>query len=839
MRARRRRLARQGFVSLLPYRCFLRRSRLLGPLILTKSGALLCIMRLHPPDFESESAERRERVCAAIGQTLSGLGDGWATSITVISRPRRQYVGSGGLWHPTMLTVDEAQRRRFEDESANYERESFISFTFQPPAPHKQRFFDLALGTRSERSLHFEQMAGEFERQVTEIAGALSGWIELTALGDEGEALAVIEEQIDGIHQRRHSPPPGRLLDTLLGHEFIFGYRPTIDGRPIRVAALSEFPAESHALMLAALGNLPLPYRYCVRLEHYDPLTANAKLGGYTRAWGNRRHSPLATLNRLLGGTPQENPHALAMMDDVAAAQEENERGDYRPVGYTAGFVIIGENEAQAEAGLRLIMREAALRNYGVREETLNCADAYLGWLPANGYFNPRRALINTLNAAHTLCLNIPWSGQERNPSPYYPEDSAVTLIGLTAGNQPFGYCDQVDDRGHVLMAGPTGSGKTTWVAYTTLLHHRAPRAQSFNFDVGYGMYVPTVAVGGLHYDLGADATCFQPLRNIDDPEERRWAHGWLSEDLLPFARVEPTPERDEANWRALEVLAAMPPELRTLTNFRYTVQDPAVRDGLTFYTCEGPAGRYLDGDRDGLGESRFVTFEMERLMGQGERVLAPVLSYLFHRIEQRLDGRPTRICADELWLMLARSRFAAKFEEWLRTCRKKNAAVALATQSLADIANCAIRDVILESCPTKIYLPNPEARSAQSAELYRGFGLSDGQIEIIAGAAPKREYYYVSPLGRRLFSLALTPAALAFVGAGSRDDLAAARRLFAAHGANFGAAWLRHKGLPEWAEYWERIAAARGSDGADRIVDGARGGLSEYAEEEAACAAD
>jgi len=192
--------------------------------------------------------------------------------------------------------------------------------------------------------------------------------------------------------------------------------------------------------------------------------------------------------------------------------------------------------------------------------------------------------------------------------------------------------------------------------------------------------------------------------------------------------------------------------------------------------------------------------------MAQGERVLLPVLSYLFHRIDQRLDGRPARICADEVWIMLANARFAAKFEEWLRTCRKKNAAVVLATQSLADVANCPIRDVILESCPTKLYLPNAEARNPQTAELYRKFGLSDAQIEMIAAATPKEHYYYVSPLGRRLFSLALTPTALAFVGAGSREEIAAARRFHAEYGERWPAEWLRSHNLPDWANHLEGL---------------------------------
>jgi type IV secretory pathway VirB4 component len=242
-------------VALSPYRRCLRRGPA-GAVILTKSGALVCILRLHPSDLESESSERRARVCEALAQTFSSLGDGWGTWINVISRARRQYLERSALWHPTMVTVDEAQRRRFEDESANYERECFIALVYQPPAPHKQRLFDLAMGAGAGHSLNLEQQLLEFERQVSEIAGTLSGWVGLTPLADEGEALAFMEQCIDGIHQHRLSPPPGRLLDTLLGHEFIFGYRPTIDGRAIRVIALSEFPPESHPMMLSALGSL-------------------------------------------------------------------------------------------------------------------------------------------------------------------------------------------------------------------------------------------------------------------------------------------------------------------------------------------------------------------------------------------------------------------------------------------------------------------------------------------------------------------------------------------------------------------------------------------------------
>ena len=124
-----------------------------------------------------------------------------------------------------------------------------------------------------------------------------------------------------------------------------------------------------------------------------------------------------------------------------------------------------------------------------------------------------------------------------------------------------------------------------------------------------------------------------------------------------------------------------------------------------------------------------------------------------------------------------------------------------LATQSLTEVANSPIRDVILESCPTKILLPNPEAQNPATGELYRKFGLTDRQIEIIAEATPKRHYYYLSPLGRRLFELGLGPATLAFIGAGSKADILEARRLITSHGRSWSVEWLRARGYIEWAE--------------------------------------
>src|SRR3546814_6123138 len=97
-----------------------------------------------------------------------------------------------------------------------------------------------------------------------------------------------------------------------------------------------------------------------------------------------------------------------------------------------------------------------------------------------------------------------------------------------------------------------------------------------------------------------------------------------------------------------------------------------------------------------------------------GSSAAAAVLSYLFHRIEGRLDGSPTLIIIDEGWLVLDSPLFAAQLREWLKTLRKKNASVVFATQSLADIETSAIAPAIIESCPTRIFLPNDRALEPQ-----------------------------------------------------------------------------------------------------------------------------
>jgi len=178
---------------------------------------------------------------------------------------------------------------------------------------------------------------------------------------------------------------------------------------------------------------------------------------------------------------------------------------------------------------------------------------------------------------------------------------------------------------------------------------------------------------------------------------------------------------------------------------------------------------------------------------------VAPVLNYLFHRLEQRFDGAPTLLLLDEAWLFLDNPLFAARIREWLKTLRKKNVAVVFATQSLADISASSIAPAILESCPQRIFLPNDRAIEPQAREAYERFGLNARQIELVARATPKRDYYLQSARGNRLFDLGLGQIALGVCGTSDPDTQRLIDRLLEEGAGDFLARFLSARGL-DWA---------------------------------------
>lgn len=267
----------------------------------------------------------------------------------------------------------------------------------------------------------------------------------------------------------------------------------------------------------------------------------------------------------------------------------------------------------------------------------------------------------------------------------------------------------------------------------------------------------------------------------------------WI-DTLLVLNGVDSTPGQRNAIGGA--IMSMYNSKAKTLSEFVITVQDEDIRVALKNYTVDGDMGHLLDAEEDGLSLTDFTVFEIEELMNLGDKYALPTLLYLFRRIEQSLRGQPAVIILDEAWLMLGHPVFRAKIREWLKVLRKANCLVLMATQSLSDAVNSGILDVIVESTATKIFLPNVYARDEETAALYRRMGLNTRQIDILASAIPKRQYYYVSENGRRLYDLALGPLALSFVGASDKESIADIKKLETKFGDDWVREWLATRGL-------------------------------------------
>ena len=634
----------------------------------------------------------------------------------------------------------------------------------------------------------------ETERALDLLAGLMP---EVRALDDE-ETLTYLHGTVS---TRRHVvgvPSTPMYLDAVLVDEPLTGgIAPMLGDQHLRTVTVLGFPNLTRPGILDALNHLGFPYRWVTRFIPLDKTEANRTLTRIRRQWFAKRKSISALLREVLYNEPTQLLDSDAdnkVLDADTALQALG--GDHVAFGYLTATVTVSDTDrAAADEKLRAIERIINGAGFTTIRESINAVEAWLGSLPGHVYANVRQPLIHTLNLSHLVPLSSVWAGPESDEH----LDGPPLFHAETSGSTPFRFAVHVGDVGHMLIVGPTGAGKSVLLALMALQFRRYPISQVYIFDKGNSARAAVLAMGGKHHLLGSDGSlAFQPLSDIDDAAERSWAAEWIAA-LLAHEKVAVTPEVKEAVWSALGSLASAPRGERTLTGLSVLLQSNALKAALMPYTLDGPFGRLLDAAEDSLAIADVQCFETETLMHEAGVVL-PVLTYLFHRLEARFDGRPTLLVLDEAWVFLDNPLFAARIREWLKVLRKKNVAVVFATQSLADIAGSTIAPAIIESCPQRIFLPNDRAVEPQARAIYERFGLNERQIELVARATPKRQYYLQSRRGNRLFELALGPVALAICGSSSAADQALIDRLLTEHGeGRFAAALLQARGLG-WA---------------------------------------
>ena len=771
--------------------------------VLNKDGSFQRTARFRGPDLDSAVPAELVATAGRLNNALRRLGSGWAAFVEAQRMPARSYPDSMFPDAASAL-VDAERKAQFEEEGAHYESAYFLTFLFLPPAEdaaRAERF--LYEGRQGEKDGSAWEVLAGFVDRTDRVLQLIESFMPVCRWLDDAETLTFLHTTVSTKRQRVRTPEVPMHLDAILADEpLTAGLEPMLGAHHLRVLTVTGFPGATTPGILDDLNRLAFPYRWATRAILLDKLEATRLLGRIRRQWFAKRKSIAAILKEIMTNEPASlidtDAHNKAM--DADAALQELGSDMVGEAYVTASVIVWDRDPAIAAEKLRLAEKVIQGHDFTCMAETVNAVDAWLGSLPGHVYANVRQPPISTLNLAHMIPLSAVWAGPERDDH----FDAPPLFFARTEGATPFRFALHVGDVGHCLVVGPTGAGKSVLLALMALQFRRYENAQVFAFDFGGSIRAACLAMGGDWHDLGgalseevAEPVALQPLARIDDAPTRRWASGWIA-DILSREGVTVTPEVKDHLWSALSSLASAPVEERTLTGLSVLLQSQDLKRALQPYCVGGPHGRLLDAEAEQLGRGSVQTFETEGLIGTA--VAPAVLAYLFHRIEARLDGSPTLLIVDEGWLALDDTGFAGQLREWLKTLRKKNASVVFGTQSLSDIDGSAIAPAIIESCPTRLFLSNERAIEPQIAAIYRRFGLNDRQIEILAQATPKRDYYCQSRRGNRLFELGLGPVALAFTAASAKIDQAAIARVLSGHGRDgFSAGWLAERGLP-WA---------------------------------------
>lgn len=782
-----------------------------------KDGSLTVSWYFRGEDMDSATHAELAGISARLNGILVGLGNGWMLHCDAIRKPATSYPVQGHFADRTTWLMDEERRRQYEHEGAHFETTYALSLTYLPPLRAANKIVDMIYedeGRDDSEDGFAARILTQFKRQIDDFESALSATLPLRrmrgvrgtdAFGKEyveDELLQYMDFCVSGVLRPVRLPSIPMYLDAVLGaYPFYGGIAPRVGEMHIKVVAIDGFPHDSCPGILHELDSLGYEYRWTTRFIFLDPQHARSVINGVRKRWQQKQRGLKDQVFNTTGGAVDLD--ALEMAEDAQSAIGEAESNMVRFGYYTSCVILMHANRELLMEQAREVRKALLNLGFGARIEDINAVEAYLGSIPGHAYPNVRRPILHTLNLADLLPVTAVWAGPQTNPCPFYPRNSPPLSYAATTGSTPFRISLHVGDVGHTLMIGKTGGGKSTALNFLLAQHFRYPNAQVFTFDKGYSSYVLVNACGGTYYDIGGEKSelAFCPLKRIDTAADQAWAAEWI-EIMLALQGVSVTPAMRQIVYEAVMRLTRSP--RRTLTEFVAELQDDELRQALSHYTLAGPMGSLLDAEEDSLIEGAFQAFEMEHLMNLGEKNIVPVLLYLFRQVELRMDGRPTLVALDECWLMLAHPLFREKVREWLKTWRKKNALVFLATQELADVMNSPIRDVILASCPTKILLPNPEAQENASRPMYELIGLNEREIQLLSLATVKRDYYYKSPLGRRIFSFGFGPVALAFVGASGQEDIRLAKQLITAHGENWPASWLREHGLNDWANLWQ-----------------------------------
>lgn len=507
--------------------------------------------------------------------------------------------------------------------------------------------------------------------------------------------------------------------------------------------------------------------------------------------------SPLVQIVEKISGVQSQrvNTGQQVLADDAQSALVEA-TVDGVGFGYHTMVVqLLAERREQLQHASRAVYGALAGSGWGLVRETLNAFGAFAATIPGAASAVTRTSLVSTRNLADLTVVRTLKAGLARNA--HLSEQRGVPSPALallpSATDVPQMFNLHVGDVGHFMIVGPAGQGKSTLVNFLLLCWQRYAPCRVIVIDKDRSNHLTITALGGRHVDLaraGEVGARMNPARWL--AERRHWPQlrAWIevamrAVDAQPLLPSE-IRQLDLALAMAAQQHAQGSPATMSLIHALLDGQNKALAQRLHPWTRQSERyGALFDNEHDEFELGEITGIEVGGVLRE-PAVASAFFAYLFGVVDEIVDSRrPTLIYLEEAWYLLGDPGFRAIFEDWIRTMRKRNAAVGLATQSVRDIASTPLSSVLNDNIRTRLFLPNLQA--LDSLDVYRdAFGLEPREIEIIRSATPKRHYYLVQDRLRRLLDVRLPPRILALTRSDPR-----AREIFERERQRGGPAWL------------------------------------------------
>lgn len=524
-----------------------------------------------------------------------------------------------------------------------------------------------------------------------------------------------------------------------------------IDDYYVKVMALKEPTAESWPLIFKRLYETSATFHVVSEWHPRDNTEARKKIQSARRHFHNSKTSLASQITNEGAGDVLVDDSKASLVHNLGECLKELElKGNYFGQ-FSLTIVVYALDQQTVERACAEISKVFSMNDGSLYSERYNLLNAFFATIPGNQHFNLRYVDVLNTNYADYSFLFTLHAGDEWNGH----LNREYLAIFETNHGSPYFFNLHHLDIGHALITGSTGAGKSFLLNFL-ITNAQKYRPHTFIFDLGGSFKSITELFDGSYLKIGIGQGPFSinPFSLEPTPENLNFLFAFLKVLIEGNGQYRFTHADDKEVYLQIEDLYLLPTELRTLGVLANTLRKD-LADRLHRWTLGGQYASVFDNQEDTLTFKQFQCFDFEG-MDQYPEVVEPLLFYILHRANQVIYDRAISVefkafFMDEAWRFFAHPVIRSYIVEALKTWRKKNAAMILSTQSLDELTRSEILDVVLESCPTKIFLANP----GLDTDLYKNtFHLKDNEIELIAGLIPKRQLFIKRPNMAKVLNL-------------------------------------------------------------------------------------